>query len=286
MRFGPRPFLRRPGLAPNLKQGRSLSNRNQGAFVKTVYASAVFALLSALALHARPAFPAQPSRPLAPVTQVYVPKGFDSNDDSQVVVAGYLPDLCHKAPRSEVKVEGSTIHVTIRALLDGSAAVCPQVIVPFLEAVSVGPLEKGTYDVRVNEGSGRGASGAITVVEAPGLTVDDHIYANVDAIERVPGSRRILLKGYNPSDCLVFDRVEFISNGKDAYSVLPVMRQERESCPMKLAPFAIEAMVPDSLGPDSPKADEALLHVRVMDGRSVNALLQRSGKRSLATIGR
>ena len=36
-----------------------------------------------------------PTEKLVPVDHIYVPTGFDSNDTVEVVVTGYLPNLCH-----------------------------------------------------------------------------------------------------------------------------------------------------------------------------------------------
>jgi hypothetical protein len=74
------------------------------------------------------------------------------------------------------------------------------------------------------------------------------------------------LKGYNPSDCFELKEIIIIDNGVDTYSVLPKMKQVKEFCPKKMIPFAYEVEVPQRL-----EADKVLLHVRVMDGRSVNS---------------
>ena len=82
-----------------------------------------------------------------------------------------------------------------------------------------------------------------------------------------PHNRIVELKGYNPSDCFQFDRVELVSNKEDVYSVLPIMKKVSDFCPMKMVPFSYEVEIPDDL----PRKN-ILLHVRSMDGRSVNHL--------------
>lgn len=210
---------------------------------------------------------AAPGTAWAPISHVYAPKGFDTNDDTQIVVSGYLPNLCYKAPRAEFSVVGRTISITVKALLDERTMFCPQVIVPFLEAVSVGVLDKGIYRIIVNGSSHYEKGSEISVVESASSSVDNYVYANLSYIEKTEGSRRIALKGYNPSDCFEFDRIEFISNEKDTYSVLPIMKQIRPGCPMKMVPFSIEAQVPAGL-----PISNLLLHARAMDGKSVNSL--------------
>lgn len=210
---------------------------------------------------------AAPTTDWAPVDHVYSPKGFDTNDDTQVIVSGYLPNLCYKAPQAEVSLVGKTIAVTVKALLNEDVELCAQMVVPFLLPVSVGVLDKGTYRVVVNGGSRFERTSSIQVVESASSAVDNFVYANLDYVEKAPGSRRVLLKGYNPSDCFVFDRIELISNERDTFSILPIMKQVRESCPMKMVPLTIPADIPASLDPE-----QILLHVRVMNGKSVNAL--------------
>ena len=203
-----------------------------------------------------------------PVTHVFSPLGADSNDNTQVVLSGYFPNLCYKSPRSEVQIVGRTIKISLKALVDPRAG-CARVIVPILETVSLGVLTPGDYQISVNAASGTEGTAELSVAESTSSAIDDYIYGNLHQIERMEGGRRVLLKGYNPSDCFVFDRVEYISNAKDTFSVLPIMKQVRAHCPMKMVPFQIESEVPNTL-----EAETVLLHVRVMNGNSINALFE------------
>ncbi|MCC7442536.1 MAG: hypothetical protein IT285_12940 [Bdellovibrionales bacterium] len=206
---------------------------------------------------------------LVPVDHVYSPKGFDSNDDAEVIVSGILPDLCYKAPRGKVQLDGDTLRVTVTALkeMDPNVA-CPRAIVPFIEVVSVGVLDAGQYPVVVNGGPLQVTS-RLGVEEASSSAVDNYIYARVESVERVPGTRTVQLKGFNPSYCFEFERVELVSNDADTFSVLPILKQRTELCPLKLVPFTYEVEIPTTLA-----RDEILLHVRVMNGRSVNSVFQ------------
>jgi len=207
---------------------------------------------------------ADPISQMAPIDHVYSPKGFDSNDNVEVVIEGHLPNLCWKAPKAEVMISGKIININVKALnYEQDNVFCAEAIVPYLLPIEVGLLDKGDYRVVVNgiEDS------AMHIDESSSDAVDDHVYANVEYIERELGSRVVDLKGYNPSECFVFDRVEIANNGSDVYSVLPVMEQVSDFCPMKMVPFSIDMEVPKDL-----KANKVLLHVRAMDGKSVNAL--------------
>ncbi len=202
----------------------------------------------------------------APIDEVFSPVGFDSNDNGQVIVTGHFPNLCYKSPSAKVKVNGKKIEVKVEALYNAQG-VCAEMVVPFMQVVELGLLDRGDYKIVVNKGSSTVKSSELHVDESTSSSVDDFVYANVEYVEKSETGRKIQLKGHNPSDCLVLEEVKFIANGKNSLSVLPIMKQVSDFCPMKLIPFSYEVEVPKVL-----PQDIALLHVRVMDGRSVNTL--------------
>ena len=205
-----------------------------------------------------------PRKTEVPVDNTYIPKGFDSNDDVEVVVEGYLPNLCYQNPSADVKVKKKTIDISLQAYTsDSPGQNCAEMIVPFLKPVSVGVLDKGFYEVKVNGEN----KGEMLVGEASSDAINEQAYANVHYIKRVQGTRTVKFEGLNPSECMVFDHIEYRSNGEDTYSVLPVMKQVNDFCPMKMTPFSIQWDVPKKLD-----SEKILLHVRGMDGKSVNSL--------------
>jgi hypothetical protein len=211
---------------------------------------------------------ATPVEVLIPVDDVYSPKGFDSNDNTEVVVTGYLPNLCHKAPKTVVKVMGKKIDIKLKSLkYDPTNPFCPEVIVPFVETVDVGVLDKGNYDIVVNGQSMYQKTSNILISEATSDAIDDFIYAGVEYVDKSYDDRRIVLKGYNPSDCFVLDSIQVADNEKNVYSVLPRMKQVSDLCAMKMVPFNYEMELPNNL-----KADKVLIHVRSMNGKSVNSI--------------
>ena len=92
-----------------------------------------------------------PVERLVPVDNIFGPEGFDSNDNVEVIVEGHLPNLCHRTPMKKVTINGNHIDIKVTALhYHDSNPFCPQVIVPFLETVSLGVLDKGDYKITVN----------------------------------------------------------------------------------------------------------------------------------------
>lgn len=199
-----------------------------------------------------------------PVDHLYVPKGYDSNDNIELVVEGYLPNLCYKNPSSVVNVDGNTINVSIIAnSTDFEGAQCAEMIVPFSHVFTVGLLHKGNYNVVVNGEH----STSLFVTESSSDAIDEDIYANVEHIKQIPGEQRVVIKGHHPSFCLEFDRFEITHNDKDVYSVRPITKKITDFCPKKMIPFEYEMEVPNEL-----KRNRVLIHVRSMSGNSVNSI--------------
>lgn len=203
-----------------------------------------------------------------PVWDVFAPFGFDTNDNVEIIVTGNLPNLCHKAPQSYVEVKEDKIFIKLTSLYyDQTNPYCPKVMVPFTETVRLGVMEKGKYEIIVNGQTVNRKKAEISVAESTSNSVDEHTYALVNYIDKDLSSRKVTLKGYNPSDCFVLDKIDVVSNGKDTYSVLPKMKKISDHCPMKMIPFEYDFMVPKTLN-----KEVVLLHVRTMDGNSVNSV--------------
>lgn len=200
----------------------------------------------------------------APVKHLYIPSGFDSNDSVDVVVTGNFPNPCYSRNTVKVSVVENKIDILVTALMNDQKGFCPEMIVPFKELVSVGNLQGGNYSIRVNNI----LTGNLAVQEASSNAVDEHLYAAIDNVIKV-GPDEYKLEGWRYSNCIVLDRVEVISNGKDTLSVLPIMKQVSDFCPMKMTPTSYSV----NLDLRSIKHSEPLIHVRTMDGKSFNAIL-------------
>lgn len=207
----------------------------------------------------------------APVRHIYVPSGFDDNDNVEVVVAGEFPSPCYTRNTVDVKRDGNKINIQITAIynIPGGNEKCGRMIVPFKEVINLGQLADGEYKIKVNQKSPTELNDKVKIAPAEINAVDERIYANIEYIETTRDPKKIILKGYNPSTCLVFSRFEFYSNHKDTISVMPVMRKVSDFCPMKMTEFEVEA----NLDFSDMKTDNVLIHTRVMDGRSVNTII-------------
>lgn len=205
-----------------------------------------------------------------PVNHIFSPAGFDADDHSEVVVTGYLPNLCYKAPQTKVTIVGKKVNVGVSALnISRINTYCPEMIVPFMQVVNVGVLDKGKYQVVVNENSEHQKNSQLIVSDVISDASEPEVFANVMNIEKLANGNKVKLTGYNPSDCFELRKVEIKDNGIDTYTILPLMKQVREFCPKKEVPFEYEVVVPKKL-----KSNRVLLHVKVMDGKSINTLLK------------
>lgn len=213
----------------------------------------------------------------APVGHLYLPDGFDSNDTVEVVVTGNFPNACFSRNDVKVKVQGDLIDIKITAVSHErtfSYRRCPDMIVPFKEVIHIGSLQGGDYEVRVNANTPFSLRDRMTIAEAPSNSVDEHIYAAIEWVERKgPGS--VILHGWRYSNCIDLDRVTVISNNKDTLSILPIMKQLTDFCPMKMMPTQYKVDLPLS----TLKMKQPLLHVRTMDGKSVNTIVNLEERR-------
>jgi hypothetical protein len=214
---------------------------------------------------------ASPEVVLSPIDHLYVPKGFDSNDSVELIVSGHFPNACFSRDKVEVEVVNETIQITITALAPESTKRknrCPQMVVPFKEVISVGNLQGGTYQVVVNDQESKNLKDILIVEEASSNAVDDHLYAAIDQVEH-KGNDNYVLHGWRYSNCVDLNEVKVVSNGKDTLSVLPIMKQTAKDCPMKGMPVAY----PVKLDFTSINIKAPLIHVRTMDGKSFNKIL-------------
>lgn len=230
--------------------------------------------LSLLAFLISSAALAQPEVILAPVDHLYIPQGFDSNDAVEVVVTGTFPNVCYSRHNVKVKMSGNMIDIEVTALAPDTrenfmnGKTCPAMAVPFKEVVSLGNLQGGEYDIRVNHALQRSLNDKILIAEASSNAVDDNVYAAIDYVEQ-NSNQEVVLKGWKYSNCFALKEVKVVSNDKDTLSLLPIMKKVSSHCPMKGMPVAY----PVKLDFSGIKVKQPLLHVRTLDGKSVNSIV-------------
>lgn len=211
-----------------------------------------------------------PSIGPAPVSHLYVPVGFDNNDSVEVVVTGEFPNPCYRRNTVKVSVRQERISILVTAIQPTEKRFCPNMVVPFKEVISLGNLQGGEYLVTVNQE----LKEKLLVETSESGAVDDHLYAAIDEVEQ-KNETEFILHGWRYSPCIELERIEVLSNKKDTLSILPIMKQVSGFCPMKLTPVAY----PIKLSMQGLKTKQPLIHVRTMDGKSFNTILNMGGRR-------
>ena len=215
-----------------------------------------------------------PSVVEAPVDHLFVPSGFDNNDNVEVVVTGKFPNPCFSRNKVEVEVKDDTVIIDVTSLSKESESMCEDLKVPFSETVTIGNLQAGDYKIVVNQGTAYQLNGKLDVAVSSSNSVDDHLYAKIDYVELgfTGGlSGDALLVGASVSPCLALDRVEYLSNNQDTLSILPIMKKVGQDCPEKLTKLSI----PVKFDPKKIPSEKVLLFVRSIDGKSVHTFIEK-----------
>lgn len=211
----------------------------------------------------------------APVDQLFIPEGFDNNDNVEIVVTGKFPNVCFSRNKVEVDVKGDTIKIDVTSLSkETNFRKCDEIKVPFHENITIGSLQAGEYKIVVNQGSEYELKGKINVALSSSNSVDDHLYAQVDYVDlgfTGGTSGEAVLVGSAVSTCLELDKVEYISNKNDTFSVLPVMKKVSNNCPDKKKRIEI----PIKFDLNKLKSSKAMLFVRSIEGKSVYTFIDK-----------
>ncbi len=213
---------------------------------------------------------------VSPVDHLFVPVGFDNNDNVEVIVSGKFPNPCFIKNKIDVSVKEAKIFITVTALKreDNTSDLCEPMAIPFKEEIALGNLQGGTYEIVVNGGTRYSQKENLLVAASSSDSVDDHLYPIVEYIELgfTGGlSGDAVLYAKTPSDCVAFDHLEYFSNKKDTISILPVMKKIGTVCNETRSRIEIPIKFNLKTLPHS----EVLLYVRSIEGKSVNSIIQK-----------
>jgi hypothetical protein len=197
---------------------------------------------------------------------VFVPRGFDDNDEVNIVVDGFLPSSCHKLDKLNYTVDAEAQRITIQQLTRKYEGPCVQILVPFTNVLRLPPLPFGGYTVTGANGT---TATTFYVAEATNAGPDDHLYAPVEVVQvnQDPGSsaRYVVLEGRFTNTCMVWDEIKVIDSGK-TLEVLPIIKmQDRPDC------MDIDTWFKTTVNlPEKAELGRYLLHVRSLNGKSEN----------------
>jgi hypothetical protein len=240
--------------------------------MKNLICSALAILSMSAAATAHAAFQSMettlPSKINITYGKVYLPDGFDTNDQVQVVGEGMFSHLCYRSAPNLVTVDyhSKTIYVGPAAYL--FSGFCLQVVLPFNKVLDVGIVEEpGTY--KIVQTTDHRVMGEIRIKAANRAEPDDYLYAPISQayFHVEAGQNQILLSGDFPNSCMSFKEIR-INAQPDVIVVQPIIEMSNtQACKDGVFPFEKKF----DLGKF--KAGRYLLHVRSMNGRAVNTLV-------------
>ena len=201
------------------------------------------------------------------VEQLFVPQGYDDNDEIVLLVSGHFESTCEQVmdPVVTIDHDARTIHVDAREIvLDGS---CISLSVPYATEFHVGSLRQGEYKVVAGQ-----LTKSLQVEQASlaGVGTDNFLYAPVASatvkLDASSNGYKATLRGTMPSNCLEFKDLQVLNQG-EVIVILPIIEQVIPQCDPVATAFTKEVALPAALTPGA-----HLLHVRSMNGQAQNVV--------------
>ena len=229
------------------------------SFLPTFAALAVIPLLASAA-----SAMVAPTKGSAIYSQVFVPQGFDSNDQIQIVGAGVFENGCYRPAEATAKVDVTAKRITITAAAYKYAGLCTQMIVPFDRVIELGIVPAGDY--KIVQAGQKKILGKLHVDEARTADADDYAYAPIKQAfidNQVGNKAELVVKGVFPTSCAKIQEVRVKTDGH-VIVAQPIMTVEnRNDCAVGYFPFrqTVSVTVPNG---------EYLLHVRSMNANAIN----------------
>ncbi len=211
-------------------------------------------------------------RPIVPVplSALYVPSGFDSDDNVQFVGEGYFPNACFSPAPPEIHVDHSQKTITVNARAYVYQGACaqqtrPNVILPFTVEFNVGPLPPGLY--QIVQGPMREFLGAVKITHAV-RSNGNYFYAPVSevTIQQLGAITEIWISGVLLGSCVQLASVETrVENNVIVIEPFAYV-EPGNNCFRGYFPFAAVLRVRLPHG-------RYLLHVRAEDGNAINRMI-------------
>lgn len=189
--------------------------------------------------------------------RVFIPQGFDDNDNVQVVVTGTLTDTCWTVGESRTSRQEDQISLEVDGVRKG--CFCIPVEVPFHKVVDLGTLRSGDYSVRISSETYK-----LGITHAPTPTQDSRLYANVLS-GHVEGTT-LTLKGLHPDKSFYIKEISVSKQEDGTIVVLPVVLQRPIIRDFVTVPFSQKIDIRKYVE----MGETHLIHIRSMNGTSVN----------------
>jgi hypothetical protein len=246
----------------------------------TVISTAVFIqtafLPQALAMSESPSVTREP----APVEKVFVPQGFDNNDNVEVVIQGRFPNACMKTGPVSKTIDPATRTIALKPeVYVYRGEPCAQVIVPFVQRVTFGTLPEGEWKIIV-EGMPSISPLPLVIEKARSAAPDDFLYAPVDEVVLLPGTlgsrQKLVISGNWPqlqaSGCFALVEIRTHLGSDNTLVVQPISQILPASrCPRQASR---KRVFQGSVLLEKPLLNDSLIHVRTLNGESLNKFFE------------
>lgn len=200
---------------------------------------------------------------------IFIPTGFDDNDDVELVVDGVFNSSCYRLAQGSATIDREQRAIVLHPRAHFDAGACLAVFVPYTYTFELGKLAAGSWTVRTGDGL---LSATLEVSEAQTSGPDNQLYAAIDnaSVERRPdGQAQVVLEGQYTNTCMRWVGATIVNKNPQVIEVMPIVRVDQgEHCRDETFPFKGVA-VPLPAMPSG----RFLLHVRSMHGRSLNHVL-------------
>ena len=199
--------------------------------------------------------------------KVFVPRGFDSNDNVEFVGTGHFAHSCYRMSQPDITVDPTAHTIRVSASAYQFPGFCIQVVLPFEQTVEVGVVPPGHY--QIIQGVDSKVLGQVDVQAASHGPQDDYLYAPISQafFNQDHGVSQVYLTGNFPNTCMHMKEVK-TTVASDTIVVQPIVEmQNTGACAATPVPFKSVVNV------DNLKPGQYLLHVRSMNGHAVNDLV-------------
>lgn len=224
---------------------------------------------------------AQPIALQAKIGEVFVPYGFDDNDNVELTIHGHFPNSCYRTGTAIAQVDDEAMEITIQAksYFYPQSEECIEMVNPFTQVIHLGTLSAGSYKIVVqNEPT---TFPDLVITHSPVLAPDAYLYAPVDFVNLVqtqdgPNTYMMSIAGNLPKlqdGCLRIKELKAYFSPANVLIVLPIMQKfTQEECRGFVAQdssrFELNKMIRFE------KPGHYLIHVRSISGDSRNLVFE------------
>ena len=199
--------------------------------------------------------------------RTFAPRGFDDNDQIQIVIEGKLDNDCYRLDQPRVIVDESSHQVRVQPMGRYFQWHCLEVMVPWTQVIQVGHLPAGDWSISV-EGQPQPERMSVNVSNT--VSPDDFVYAPVDSLSvNARGAvATATIKGHFSTRCADFEEIKVIDSGK-TIEILPIMRAGTAArCERADTQFEKVITLP------AKAAGRYLVHVRSLNGQALNQVFE------------